>query len=428
MPTNTILLKKYRRSILFLLTFLVSIFYIGVSPALSQPETISVLIQAREAIQLQSLVKEFNQKNPDLNLEIVEAPNASDRIKDLYTAAFLLGNSPYDLVYMDIFWTAQFAAAGWLMPLDDRLASSELAQFLPRDISASKYQNKLYRIPFRSDAGMLYYRSDILAEADKQPPKTFAELIAIAREIEDRENKIDWGYLWSGKQYEGLAAVFVEILAGYGGFWLDSDTLEVGLDRQNAIDAVKFLRATIADSLSPQGVTTYIEPDLHRLFIAGKSAFMRNWSYVYALASQPNSPIKDKFAIEPMVSSPDYNGGACLGGWGFGIAKTSQHPDAAWRVIEFFTSEAVQKKYILKTGYVPTRKSLFNDPQITAKYSHYPTLLTIVENSTLRPPIAQYSQASDILQRYLSAALSNIMTPEAAMKRAAAETRRLLAR
>ena len=423
----SIKLKKYYQFIPLFLVSLVAVSFCDFLPALAQPITISVLIQARETAQLQPLVREFTEKHPEIKLEIIEAPNATNQVEDLYTSSFLLGNSPYDLVYMDIVWTPKFAAAGWLMPLDDRVDRAELEAFLEGDVAGGKYENSLYRMPFRSDAGMLYYRTDLLAKAGKNPPETFAELIAISKDIQARGD-VEWGYIWQGKQYEGLAPMFVEILAGYGGFWVNPDTLEVGLDRENAIDAVKFLRRTIAEQVSPPGVTTYIEPDTHRLFVSGKSLFMRNWPYAYPIGSAPNSPIKGKFAIKPMVRDPSYKSGACLGGWGFGIAKTSKHPDAAWQVIKFFTSEEVQKKYILRAGYVPSRRALFNDPEIVAKYAHYPELLTIVENSALRPPIAQYSQASDILQRYLSAALTDTMTPERAMQAAAAETRRLLAR
>ncbi|NES73491.1 MAG: extracellular solute-binding protein, partial [Okeania sp. SIO2D1] len=132
------------------------------------------------------------------------------------------------------------------------------------------------------------------------------------------------------------------------------------------------------------------------------------------------------FAIKPMIHAPEHASGACQGGWGMGISATTKHSEEAWEVIRFFTSEDTQRKFILETGYVPSLTSLFNDPQIVAKYNHYPELLKVVESSALRPPISQYAQASDILQRYLSAAFTGKMQPEKAMKAAARETRALL--
>lgn len=400
------------------------IFKFVILPAFSgQPVTITILINALEAAQWQPLVEEFQQQHPNIRLQIIEGPNATDQVEDLYTSSFLLGNSPYDLVYMDIIWTSKFAAAGWLLDLSARLSSEELDQFLQGDVRGGIYEKKLYRIPFRSDAGMLYYRQDLLEQAGYDPPETFAELIRISQDLQ-QQNLADWGYVWQGRQYEGLSAMFVEILRGSGAFWIAPETLEVGLDQPEAIEAVNFLVSTITKGISPPGVTTYGEDETRLLFENGRTVFLRNWPYVFALAS--DSPIAGKFKIKPMVHAPQESSGACQGGWGLGIASTSQHPEEAWQVIEFLSSEETQRKYTLDTGYVPSRRSLFNDPEIIAKYNHYPQLLEVVENSALRPPIAQYAQASDILQRYLSAALTQRMSPEQAMKTAAEETRRLL--
>ncbi len=395
-------------------------------PSWSQPPVkLQVMMQALEAAQWQPLEAAFEAENPDIDLEIIEAPNDTNLVEDLYTSAFLLGDSPYDLVYLDIAWVPKFAAAGWLLDLSDRLSDAEAQAFLAGDLDGGRYQDGLYRLPFRSDAGMLYYRTDMLDAAGHEPPQTFEELLAIARDLQD-QGIARWGYLWQGRQYEGLAAMFVEILQGFGAFWVNPDTLEVGLDQPEAIAAVEFLRTTVAEGLSPPGVTTYAEEETRRLFQNGETAFLRNWPYVASLAA--DSEIGGKFAIQPMVHQPGAASGACQGGWGLGIAADSQHPEAAWRVAEFISSKAAQKAFILDTGYVPSRRSLFNDPEIVAKFPHYPELLDVVENSVLRPPIAQYAQTSDILQRYLSAALTGRMTPTAAMEAAARETRNLLAR
>ncbi|MDY7013240.1 MAG: ABC transporter substrate-binding protein [Cyanobacteriota bacterium] len=392
-----------------------------------EPVTVTVLIQALEARRWQPLIEKFEVENPDIHLEAIEGPNVTNQVEDLYTSSFLLGNSPYDLVYMDIVWVPKFAAAGWLRPLDDRVSEAELAQHLAGDIAGGTYQGSLYRMPFRSDGGMLYYRTDLLAAAGKRPPETFSELMETAKELQ-QQGEVTWGYLWQGKQSESMAAMFVEVLQGYGGFWVNPDTLEVGLDGDEAIAAVEFLRSTVEQGISPPDVTTFAEEETRLIFQSGRAAFLRNWPYVIGLAAEANAPIQGNFEIKPMVHAPGQQSGSCLGGWGFGIAKTSQHPEEAWRVIRFFSSEPMQREFTLNYSYVPSLKSLFTDPQIVAKYPHYPELLEAIENSALRPPIAQYAQASDILQRYLSAALTDRMTPEDAMSAAANETRRLLGR
>ncbi|WP_017721537.1 ABC transporter substrate-binding protein [Kamptonema formosum] len=395
-------------------------------PALTRDKvTLNVLIAAAEKTQWAPLVEEFHAKNPDIHFNILEAPNATDAVEDLYTSAFILGDSPYDLVYMDIVWVPKFAAAGWLVDLSDRLSQQELAEFMPEDINGGRYQGGLYRIPFTSDAGLLYYRKDLLQKAGYKPPETFNELVKISQALQ-KQGAAQWGYVWQGRQYEGLAATFVEVLHSTGGFWINPETGEVGLDKPQGIEAVEILLNTIESGISPPGVTTYQEEETRRLFQSGKAVFLRNWPYVWDLANQADSPVRGKIALKPMVHASGGASGACLGGWGLGISKSTKHPEEAWRAIKFFTSADAQKKYTLDTGKMPARQALYTDAEILAKYSHFLQILKVLDNSVLRPPIPQYAQASDILQRYLSAALTKRLSPEQAMKAAAGETRRLL--
>ncbi|WP_320060666.1 ABC transporter substrate-binding protein [Planktothrix agardhii] len=410
----------------FILTSLIGVIIsiLMIKPAFTQqPVTLKVLVQALESTQWQPIINSFHQTHPKIRLEVVKAPNNSNLVEDLYTSAYLLGDSPYDLVYMDVVWVQKFAAAGWLEDLTKKVDPQKLTDYIQGDVQGGKYQNKLYRMPFRTDVGMLYYRTDLLEKAGLKPPKTFQDLLTTSQTLQN-QNLAQWGYVWQGKQYEGLAAMFTEILQGYGGFWVNPETQAIGLDAPESIEAVKFLRQTIKQGISPPGVTTYAEEETRRLFESGNTVFLRNWPYVYALAS--NSPIAGKYGIQPMVHLPGKQSGACLGGWGFGISKSSKHQREAWQVIEYFNQPDIQRQYFLETGYVPSRKSLFTDDILVAKYNYLPALLQGAENAVLRPPIPQYAQVSDILQRYLSAALTGSKTPEAAMKEAARETRTLL--
>lgn len=410
-----------------LLAFVLGIALLFILPALTQqPVTLNVLMTTPDAQPWkQGIVKDFETNNPGIRINIVEGPNAANLLEDLYTSAFILGDSPYDLINMDVIWTPKFAAAGWLLDLTDRISNTDLAAFSPKDVEGGRYEGRLYRIPIRSDVGMLYYREDLLKAAGYAPPETFADLIKISQALQ-KQGKANWGYVWQGRQYEGLVAMFVEVLEGFGGFWINPNTLEVGLDRPETLQAIEFLRSTIQEGVSPPGVTTYIEEDTRRFFQSGQAVFLRSWPYVWPLANEDTSPIKGKVAIKPMVHAPSRSGGACLGGWGMGIAKSSKHPEEAWKAIQYFTSKEAQRRFILQAGFVPSRRELFTDPEIVAKYSHYPQLLEVVQSAVLRPPIAQYAQASDILQRYLSATLTHRLNPEQAMNAAADETRRLL--
>ncbi|MBD1925943.1 ABC transporter substrate-binding protein [Trichocoleus sp. FACHB-90] len=429
-PINILrnILKKlgYLRRFWFFLTLSLGVILFNWIVMAQQPVTLNLLMTAPDAQPWQQgMVKDFEAENPGIRLNIIEGPNATNLLEDLYTSAFLLGDSPYDLVNMDVIWTPKFAAAGWLRDLTDQISQEELAAFTPQDVEGGRYESRLYRIPIRSDVGMLYYREDLLKEAGLEPPETFQDLMRVSKALQ-QQGKVNWGYVWQGRQYEGLVAMFVEVLEGFGGFWVNRDTLEVGLDRPETLQAIAFLKDTVQEGVSPPGVTTYQEEETRRFFQSGQAAFLRSWPYVWPLANEETSQIKGKIAIRPMVHAPNQAGGACLGGWGLGISKTSRHPKEAWKAIQYFTSIEAQRRFILSAGYVPSRRELFTDPEIVAKYAHYPQVLEVVQQAVLRPPIAQYAQVSDILQRYLSAALTNRMAPETAMKSAANETRRLL--
>lgn len=390
-----------------------------------QPIVLSTLMPALDAASAQVVVKEFEAQNPNIKLNLVEGPAASNLIEDLYTSSFLLGDSPYDLVVMDVVWLPKFAAAGWLLDITDRVPPAEIADVFPADLEGGKYEDRLYRLPFRTDAGLLYYRSDLLQQAGLPPPETFEDLLTAAKTIQDA-GTAQWGYVWQGRQYEGLVAMFMEVLSGAGGFWINPDLLEVGLDRPEAIAAIEFLRNAISQGVSPSGVTTYQEDQARILFQSGNVVFMRNWPYAYPLGNAEGSEIKGKFDIKPMVHAAGRQGAGCLGGWGLGISKTTRHPEEALQAVRFFASPQGQKLTALANGHLPTLRSLYNDPEIVAKYPYYPDLLQVLERGVLRPPVAQYAQASDILQRYLSAALTDRLTPQDAMQSAADETRTLL--
>lgn len=393
--------------------------------AQSQPVVLRMLVPAPDAPPLRPIVEAFQKENPRIRVELVEGPNATNLVEDLYTSAFLLGDSPYDLINMDVIWTPKFAAAGWLTDLSDRVSQEDLSRFNPVDVEGGRYNGKLYRLPMRSDVGLLYYRTDLLEQAGFEPPQTFDDLVRISKALQDND-AVPWGFVWQGRQYEGVVTNFVEVLQGFGGFWVNPQTKDIGLDRPEAIQAVKFMRSTVTEGISPPGVTTYQEEDTRRFFQSEQAAFLRSWPYVWTLANKEDSQIRGKVGILPMVHAPGQSSGACLGGWGPGISKSTRHPDEAWQAVQFFTSYDPLREFILKEGYTPSLKALFTDPELTAQYNHFPEMQRIVNEAVLRPPIAQYAQASDILQRYLSAALTNRMSPEDAMRRAAAETRRLL--
>ncbi len=382
------------------------------------PIFLTLAVPDAEATYWLSLKQEFEAQNPDIRINLIKLADpqgdVTSELRRLCDINLITGTSDCDLIYTDVIWVPEFADKGVLMNLSNRIPKSELAKFLTSDLQSGQYQGELYRIPFRSEVSLLYYRKDLLEQAGYQPPTTFQQLLEMSKALQ-QQGLAKWGYLWQGRQYEGLAAMFIEVLHGHGGFWINHQTLEVGLDQPEALAAVKFLIRTIEEKISPP--KTYNEAESFAEFKQGNAVFLRNWHDVWIKANADNSPIRGKVGIQPMrLHTEAGSGGGCNGSWGLGIAKSSKYPEQAWKAIKYLTSEQAQRQFMEYTSYVPSRKALFQDPK----------LLKAVDNSILRPPIPQYAEASDILQGYLSAVLKKQLSPEQAMKQAAEETRQLL--
>lgn len=402
------LIKKPAKAFAILALVLLGILSIRV-PGSRRGNELTILTEPDGTGIWKELVTEFNRQAQGFRIRLVEGPPSTNGREDLYSTSFLSGESSFDIVLCDVVWTAKFAAAGWLLDLSPYLSPEDADNFLESDLQAGIYEGKLYRIPFFTDAGLLYYRKDLVAGA----PKTFEELVTAARKYQTKDR---WGFLWQGKQYEGLVTVFLEILWGYGGEWIDSETRQVFIDRPEAVEALRFLKSTIG-GISPPGVTTYMEEDTRLLFQNGRSVFLRNWPYVWILMQRNAPSMAERVAYTSMVHAPDASAASTLGGWGFAVSSVCPDPDSAWNFIAFMIRPEQLKRLQQKIGVIPARKEL-----LPAGYA------AITPNVRPRPLIPEYSQASDILQRWISAALTGHVSCKHALEQAARETRALLRR
>ena len=355
----------------------------------------------------QAIIEDFQALHPDIRVQLVEGPAPTDTREDMYSVSFLSGAAAYDIVYCDVIWTPKFAAAGWLLDLTDRASERDTADFLPADLQAGTYRGRLYRIPAFADAGVLYYRKDLV----HSPPETFDELEQLSRRFQSSDRS---GFLWQGKQYEGLVTVFLEILWGYGGDWIDAETREVSIDQPEALRALDFLKRSLG-TISPTAITTYAEEDTRTLFQNDRAVFLRNWPYVWTAMAQSPLRKEGRVGMAPVVHAPGQRSAATLGGWGFAISKFTRNPEAAWQLVQYLTSRDQLVKIQSRMGRIPARRSMLP-----------PEFAPILESARMRPAIPEYAQASDILQRWLSAALTGRVDPEEALKKAAHETRSLL--
>jgi multiple sugar transport system substrate-binding protein len=348
------------------------------------------------------LVEAFNREHREtIHLEVIRGPLETESISDLAISSLLLGDSPFDALLMDVTWLPKYAEAGWLEPLDPWFDQTAFDQLILGARLGNHYKDQLYRWPLGADVGVLYWRTDLM----DAPPSTPEQLSEIAINLVQAK-RVANGYVWQGRQYEGLSCNFVEVLHGFGGQWMNQSTGQLELDATAAARAAAWMQSLITSGASPRAVTNYSESETLQAFKAGDAAFMRNWPYAWAELQKPESKVQGNVGITLMVAEPDQSPAATVGSWGLSLLKQSPHPEAAVEAIRYLTSEAAQRERFLNQGYTPTSQSLFTDPELIAVSSALPEIAKALDHSVSRPPTPLYAQLSDLLQRQLNGLLT----------------------
>ncbi len=384
-------------------------------------ESVSFLMAAPFADATQDLVKQFNREHRgEINLKVIRGPLETEAMSDLAISSLLLGKAPFDVLLMDVTWLPKYAAADWMVPLEDYFDDKDVDSLARGAREGNSYDGHLYRWPLTSDMGLLYYRTDLM----DQPPETPEELVLVSQALQ-KNKKVNWGYVWEGRQYEGLSCVYLEMIDGFGGDWLQTNDNQIGLNSRPGVEAAAWLQGLIDQGVSPKAVTNYAEPEALQSFKVGDAAFMRNWPYAWAELQKSESAVKGNVGITTMVAKPGHST-STLGSWGLAVLKGSPHVDASVEAIRFLTTESAQKQMFLQYGYTPTQQRVFDDPQLLEEspiLAEFGKALKVVKP---RPQTPLYAQISDVLQRQLSGILTREQTPQVGMNVATVNTNQIL--
>jgi ABC-type glycerol-3-phosphate transport system substrate-binding protein len=375
-----------------------------------------------EAQVLVRQLSRFNAQHPGIKVVRRDTPDAADQRHQLYVQWLNAGASDPDILQLDAIWTPEFAAAGWILPLDQ--FHPDTAAFFPSTILANRWQDTLFALPWFVDVGMLYWRTDLV----RAPPATLAELVRDAKRAK-QQHGLQYGLVWQGARYEGLITNFLEYLGAYGGKILDGGRVVVSSDPGR--QALTEMRDEIyRDGIVPSAVLTWHEEESRFAFQNGQSAFMRNWPYAVGLMQDTSqSRVAGRFSVAPMPASSGGSPTAALGGAQLAINSQTENPQAAWAVIDYLTQPEQMRERARVVGQFPSRVSLYEDGQLEGQLGVPPaTARRVIEYAVPRPVTPVYNQLSEILQIYLHRALTRQATPEAALARAQAEMQRLLNR
>ena len=208
--------------------------------------TISGSMLGREGEVLRRQLDRFRERHPQIAVALRATPDAADLRHQLYVQWLNAHVSEPDVLQLDVVWTPEFAAAGWIAPLDP--FSPPTGVLFPASVDAHRWNGRLFALPWFVDVGMLYWRTDLVAEA----PRTFDELVRAAGAASGSGAR--FGFVWQGARYEGLVVNFVEHLGAFGGRILDEDG-RVTVDEPAAVDALTFMRDQIRrDGVVPPAI------------------------------------------------------------------------------------------------------------------------------------------------------------------------------
>jgi multiple sugar transport system substrate-binding protein len=362
----------------------------------------------------EALVAEYNEAHPGVTVKFQAMPANTDTQHDAYVTYLSARASDIDLYSLDVIWTAEFARAGWIVELPDGVVPEE--EFLKGPVESVTYEGGVYAVPWFTDAGVLYYRKDLLDEAGIDVPETWDDFRAACESVAEPAGLE--GFVWQGARYEGLVCDFLEFLWGVGGT-LDEETVtEAPAEAERGVTAaLDLMVGFIEEGITPEGVLTYKEEDSRRLFTEGQALFLRNWPYVWSMVEGEESKIKGAGGIAPLPHAEGGTSYSTIGGWNVALSSYSDHKDEALEFLRFITGERSLKLRAIEGGYLPTRRATYADDDVLAANPHFASFFEVFQNTRNRPRSPHYPRMSDIIQENVH----RVLTGEAESSVAAGE-------
>ena len=333
-------------------------------------------------------------------VEIVVLPHASNECFALYKQWLSAETFDVDVLLVDIAWIGIFA--DYFVNLKEFYKPSEIdeSDYFDAVLNSMYSGKRIVALPLYTDCGIIYYRADLLSKYEKSVPQTWQELFATAKCIQDEEQKDPkkrnrfYGFVFQAKAFEILTCNFVEVVDSFGGAIIKDDTIVVN---SNAVIKATLFLSECLKNISSNSVLNYSEEDARGMFQSGNAVFMRNWPYAWSLLNEPSTAVAGKVGV--MAIPPSENGGktsGVLGGWYLAVSKYSKHKSYAADLIKFLTSKK-QQRLRSKYSYMPTFKSLYQDPLVLKTNPFFAHLRDSLRNAVLRPSLEfakNYTRAS----------------------------------
>lgn len=368
-------------------------------------------IAAADLAPAQDIAKQWNQlhlNGPRVRVEPLPSESVNDT-HELLALELNAGLNQFDIVDLDVSWIPEFAQRGWLVDLQD--LRSEIEQVsLPGPLQVAIWDGTLWAAPYVTDAGILYYRSDLV----DTPPTTWQELIDVGRQVGERSGIAS--FVADGEQYEGLVVQYLEYFWSLGGDVLDSDGQSVRFQLDKAQQAAEFMRTAFRHGVYALGFEAMTLEDARRTFQSGEAVFMRSWPYAYQQMNRtdPDSQVVGKVGIAPLPAFPGLESVALLGGHNLVVNAFSRNIPAATEFVRFVsTSRDMQLSLAQRHSLAPTMAAAYHhlasDPMMAL-------LATVLPTAKPRPATPEWTTISAEMQQQIFAAYTGIRDPKVAVE------------
>lgn len=362
--------------------------------------------------------------------KINKMPATLDDAIPLYQQLLAAKSPDVDVLFLDVIWLGMFKNN--LLDIKDRVPQAEKDAHFASTLGAGDIGGELIALPAYMDVGLMFYRKDLLEKYGMQPPKTWDELAAQAKEIQEKEraagNKDMWGYTWQAKSYEGLTCDAIELIASNGGGTIIADDGKVTIDNPDAAQAIERAKGWIG-TISPEGVLNYDEEASRAVFEAGNSAFHRNWPYVWGTSQGGGGPLVGKVGMMPLpVGKEGQKSSGCLGPMYFGVNKYSAKPELATEFVRFITGPDMQKMRAVEGAYNPSISALYSDEEVLKKLPFLKDTEPAFADSATRPSGytgTSYNRVSQAFYRAVHDMLTGDEEVEAGLKKLAGRLEKL---
>lgn len=349
------------------------------------------------------LVKPW-EKETGNTVKVVPMPSSTTDQFAQYRLWLSAGNADIDVYQTDVIWAPQLADN-----FEDLTEATKdvIKDHFPSIVESQTVNGKLVAMPLFTDAPALYYRKDLLEKHGASVPKTWEELTATAKKIQEAEraagSKDLWGFVWQGNAYEGLTCDALEWVKSFGGGQIVEADGTISINNPKAAAAVDLAKSWV-NTISPPGVLSYGEEESRGVWQTGNAVFMRNWPYAYGLGEADDSKVKGKFDVTTLPSGGDNDkSAATLGGWNLAVSKYAKNKDAAIALVKFLASKDTQKQNALIGSKLPTVMALYDDADIKEKQPIIPRWKDVFLQAVPRPSAPTKVKYNEVSSKFWSA-------------------------